>query len=234
MWSEVVPSPPGVMELLEKVSRDQNSLFELHNKMFREQQQLFAKVQQIYDHLVLTPPTQPMPPLHTEAPPMPLPHTEPSPMQPLHTEASPMQLPHTQATPTTTYMREQRCLFADIPPPPKGNELPESEIHEEQLIPVDVVLQKYSSWLVDNKFSALAVKLAREVFFGDSVLKKCTPRGFGEFPALPNRGLNQLKKTLFDAFPNYWTKPEAFEVKWVAAQENIGQTCKRLRRLNPL
>ena len=79
--------------------------------------------------------------------------------------------------------------------------------------------------------SCLAVKLAREAFFGDSTLKRCTPRGWNDLPALPQAELNQLKATLFAQFPCFWAWPEGFEQKWRIAQESIAQASKRLRKL---
>ena len=77
---------------------------------------------------------------------------------------------------------------------------------------------------------ALAVKLAGEVFFGESILQKCTPRSSGNFPALPHDLLSALKMTLFELFPSFWNRPESFEFKWGVAQDSIGQVCRRLRK----
>ena len=79
--------------------------------------------------------------------------------------------------------------------------------------------------------SILAVKLAREAFFGDSTLKRCTPQGWNDLPALPQAELHQLKATLFDQFPRFWASPERFEQKWTICQESIAQASKRLRKL---
>jgi hypothetical protein len=70
--------------------------------------------------------------------------------------------------------------------------------------------------------------------FGGNVMERCTVRGLGDYPALPHQILQCLKMTLFEAFPVYWSKPEAFEVKWAAALDTLGQMCKRLRKMNPL
>ena len=55
------------------------------------------------------------------------------------------------------------------------------------------------------------------------VLAKCTPRDWLELPAL-----NVIKMALFDVYLVFWTKPEAYERKWVSAQEVIAQCCKIL------
>ena len=113
--------------------------------------------------------------------------------------------------------------------PPAKNELKEN-ITDDGLISLEEASWKYKNMLVENKFSTIAVKLAREVYFGDATLKKCTPRGHGNFPALPHQKLNALKSALFDWYPKYWGKPKEFEERWAMAQEAIGQTSKRLRQ----
>ena len=91
--------------------------------------------------------------------------------------------------------------------PPAKNELKDN-ITEEGLMTVEEASWKYKSMLVEHKFSAVAVKLAREVYFGDEVLKKCTPRGHGDLPALPHQMLNTLKSTLYEWYPKYWGNPK--------------------------
>ena len=78
--------------------------------------------------------------------------------------------------------------------------------------------------------TTLSVKLAREAFFGDTVMAKCTPRGWKDMPALPHKELSNLKMLLFKTYQSFWTTPEIFEKKWIAAQDGIGQCCKRLRK----
>ena len=116
-------------------------------------------------------------------------------------------------------------------PPSKHTEFPLEDIPD-RLLPVENVAWLYKHLLIESKFSAVAVKLAREVFFGDAVLKECTPRGWGSIPALPHTKLNALKMTLFDLYPCFWSKPECFERKWTSAQEALAQVCKRLRQKN--
>ena len=82
-------------------------------------------------------------------------------------------------------------------------------------------MKKYKELRTECKRTILAVKLAREAFFGNGVLKRCTPRGWNELPALPQAELNQLKATLVHHFPWFWTYLEEFEHKWTAAQESI-------------
>ena len=60
----------------------------------------------------------------------------------------------------------------------------------------------------------LGVKLAKEAFFGEDVLARCTVSGYRDLPALPLLELNGLKQALFNQFPNYWHTPEEFERVW--------------------
>ena len=112
----------------------------------------------------------------------------------------------------------------------KYEELSSDEICRQELKTAQEVLQKYPDLHIDSKIGVLAVKLARQAFFGDSVMKKCTPRGWQNMPALPQAELNMLKLTLFKHHPRYWSCPEEFEKKWALAQEAIAQACKRLRQ----
>ena len=81
----------------------------------------------------------------------------------------------------------------------------------------------------ESKVGTLSVKLARQAFFGDDVLKRCTVHGVREFPGLPCTELRQLKETIFQLFPQFWKNPAEFESVWCTCVESIGQACKRLR-----
>ena len=78
-----------------------------------------------------------------------------------------------------------------------------SEIQTEELRPVNEVLLRNAKYKVQNKVSTLAVKLAKEAIFGDTVLKKCTISGERELPALPQKELLDLKRYL----PSEWSFP---------------------------
>ena len=86
----------------------------------------------------------------------------------------------------------------DMPLPiPLGNpqceEWPSSEMDRAWLKGIPDVLKKYSSYMTECKIGVLAVKVVREAIFSDAILKKCTPRGWNDLPALPQTDLNQLK-----------------------------------------
>ena len=126
---------------------------------------------------------------------------------------------------------ESPSLDVPLPSPiggvnPKFQELASSEIDKTQLKRVPDVLQKYKELRTECKITLLAVKLAREAFFGDGILKRCTPRGWNELPALPQAELYQLKATLFHQFPRFWTCPEEFKHKWTAAKSQLHKRAK--------
>ena len=76
--------------------------------------------------------------------------------------------------------------------------------------------------------STLSVKLARESFFGDDLMAKCTVKGTREHGALPEANLLKLKWYLSQLFPTF-TKHD-FEDAWSVCQYSIGQACKNLRK----
>ena len=81
----------------------------------------------------------------------------------------------------------------------------------------------------EAKIGMLVVKLAREAIFGDKIMKKYMPRGWKDFPALPQEELALLKRTIYKQFPRFWSCPKRFEQKSAVAQEALAQACKHLR-----
>lgn len=124
---------------------------------------------------------------------------------------------------------EMSAVRNTLPIPPAKNSLPSSEIKKNTLIHSDRVLERYSKMKTESKIGTLAVKLARQSFFGDDIMKCCTVQGIREFPALPSVELGQLKQTLFQLFPQYWKNPAEFESVWSTCIDCVGQACKRLR-----
>ena len=104
--------------------------------------------------------------------------------------------------------------------------LASSEIQKEGLSAPNIVVYLNSKLLIRGKASTLAVKLAREAFFGEDVLKKCTVSGERGFPGLPLQELQDLKNFLFKQFA---VTPMEFESVWKSCCTSIGQACKRLR-----
>ena len=61
---------------------------------------------------------------------------------------------------------------------------------KEKLKTPALVIQQYPKLRGEGKAGTLAVKLAREAFFGDDVLVQCTPGGSRDLLALPCIELN--------------------------------------------
>ena len=107
--------------------------------------------------------------------------------------------------------------------------LPSSAIDKSQLVSVENVLRSHKTKL--NKISTLAQLLARESFFGGSVMAQCTPGGTKDLPALPKEEMIELKKLLYSIFPQY--SPDMFEKEWRGkCWVSIEQACGRLRRVD--
>jgi len=96
------------------------------------------------------------------------------------------------------------------------------------LLPPYVVVQKYPKLQNMSKMPTLAVKLAKESFFGNKKMMECTVQGCREFSALPKEKVAELKKFLEHLFADKCTKPE-FEGVWKYCLNSIGQACKSLR-----
>ncbi len=90
-------------------------------------------------------------------------------------------------------------------------------------------IEKYPKLKVESRVTQLAVKLAKESFFGDAVMVQCTVAGYGKYPARPVNGINSLKQTVFELFPKYWANPVEFKHTWKDCAEAMGQAYKRLR-----
>ena len=111
----------------------------------------------------------------------------------------------------------------------KTQYFPSACINTTLLFKPDTTLRKYPSLRGRSKAGALAVKLAREAFFGEEVLAQCTVSGLRQLPALPLAELNQLKQTMFAQFPEFWSNPIEFESVWAACSDAINQACKHVR-----
>lgn len=104
------------------------------------------------------------------------------------------------------------------------------EINKENLCSHDIVIKKNIHLHKEAHVEKLAVKLAKECFFGEDILKKCTVMGCRNIPALPLKELNDLKQVIFKLFPSFWQNPAGFETEiWSQCVNSIGQLCKRLR-----
>ena len=94
------------------------------------------------------------------------------------------------------------------------------------------VMQKYQHKLLrQGKIGELSVKLAKEAYFGEDIMRRCTVMGQRERPGLPPQILSELKKFLFglDKFRDCWTDPALFEGHWAKCVDSINHACKSLR-----
>ena len=80
------------------------------------------------------------------------------------------------------------------------------------------------------KILHLAVKLAKEAYFGPEAMKKCTIKGIGKLQALPKKELSELQSFLENlCIPKICSTKVIFENLWKTCCESIGQSCKQLR-----
>ena len=99
---------------------------------------------------------------------------------------------------------------------------------DDEILPPYIVAEKYHDLKSLSRISTLAVKLARESYFGTKIMEACTVRGARGEPPLPQDKLLELKNFLEHMFPKC-TKVE-FEEKWKCCLDAIGQACKTLRK----
>ena len=112
-----------------------------------------------------------------------------------------------------------------------NNSLPSDKIVKESLKSVEDALRGYDELKCAEKASTLTQKLAREAFFGEDVMKRCTPGGTKDFPALPKDEMFSLKKEVFQQLPQFWQCPANFEKLWkTKCWPSVEQACCRLRR----
>lgn len=75
------------------------------------------------------------------------------------------------------------------------------------------------------KHQLLHGKLLKMQYFGELVLKQCTPLGNRELPGLLTAKLMELKTAIFNQFPQFWKNPAEFEDLCL---ESIQQGCNNL------
>jgi hypothetical protein len=74
------------------------------------------------------------------------------------------------------------------------------------------------------------VKLAREVYFGEEMMKASTVYGSTGKLALPKNKVDELKKYLISLFPEFRHNGLAFEDKWKKCTDAINHACVALRK----
>ena len=169
-------------------------------------------------------------------------NNQPSSAAQLFTPRPPMHCPPLQAyTPRPPRHSPPQQPFSPpqfpliTPQPPKHpapqsstGRLPSSAIDKSTLSAVTSVVEANSDLLgKEGKMGTMAAILAREVFFGEEVMARCTAKGYGDRPALPIVELMALKEEIRKLYPNYWTNSVAFEEKWNKA---LKASVKRIRK----
>ena len=102
------------------------------------------------------------------------------------------------------------------------------DIQVPSLISPYMVANKYKQLKTLSRISTLAVRLAKESYFGKWESVQWREKGTREHAALPAKTLDDLKRFLQNLFPNC-TQPE-FEVAWKSCLEALGQSCNSLRK----
>ena len=136
---------------------------------------------------------------------------------------------------TATFAPFSNCSIGTLPQavPVKSratNHLPSCIIDKSSFMPPEDVIRRYPKLKGESKAGKLAVKLAKEAFFGNKILVQCTVSGCRDLPALPLAELNELKQRMLMQFPKFWNSPQEFEHVWTSCCESIGQAAKALRR----
>ena len=99
------------------------------------------------------------------------------------------------------------------------------------LITPEEVIEKYPKFINKSKISMLAVRLAKEAFFGKEYMSYCTYKGVGKHPALADKEVQRLKSFLRQlSIPRIVTSSIEFEAVYKTCVESIGQACKSLRK----
>ena len=117
-----------------------------------------------------------------------------------------------------------------ICPKPNATSFPSSEINKEGLQTTDTFFRCHRNLKGESKAGILAVRLAREVYFGTQVMSRCTVSGLHELPGLPIEELSELKHTVFLQFPQFWQKAVEFEPLWSKCCDAINLSCKKLKQ----
>ena len=100
----------------------------------------------------------------------------------------------------------------------------------QELLSPEEVVAKYKRMMPLSKIGRLAVKLARESFFGEELMKSSTVFGCQDKPALPKEKLGELKLFLIEQNPQFRRAPEEFEPFWKTCVDSINHACANLHK----
>ena len=109
------------------------------------------------------------------------------------------------------------------------NSLPSSVINKQSLRSVKDVLKENIHLCTESCAGTLCQKLAKEVIFGEDIMKQCTFYGTRNAPGLPREELYSLKTIMFRQFPRFLSCPHLFEATWKKCIGSVEQACKRIR-----
>ena len=126
----------------------------------------------------------------------------------------------TSADPTENH------IYPQTPTLPKTTALP---ISKDILQTPTSVLARYPKLRGVTKAGKLAVKLGREAFFGETIMRRCTVYGCRGLPPLPKKELHALKHTMIAVFAGSHS-PAEFEQIWKQCEAALGQACNALRK----
>ena len=111
---------------------------------------------------------------------------------------------------------------------------PLPQINKFKLSSPEDVVKMHPKLVKLSKIPTLSVKLAKEAYFGKDIMAVCTVRGLGNYHALPETELKELKMYLRRlCIPRLVTNHVEFEQTWKVCTESIGQACKALRTQKP-
>ena len=103
----------------------------------------------------------------------------------------------------------------------------------DRLQPPEVILAKYQNLHKEDKLGTLAVKLARESFFGENIMAESTVYGARGKKQFPSEKVVQLKHLLFQLCPQYKYHPHQFEPIWNKCCDAINHACSKVRNKRP-
>ena len=102
-------------------------------------------------------------------------------------------------------------------------------INTSKLWTVQEVLTKHRRDINVCSAGRLCCKLARYAFFGEDVMRACTPLGMWGRPGLPSADMAKLKESMINQFPIYQRSPINFEGVWKKCINALQQCCNKLR-----
>ena len=132
---------------------------------------------------------------------------------------------------TSAQMNPRPSMASAGLPPVVGNKVSPPPIDRTKLTTPEDVVEKNSNLLNKCKISTIAVRLAKEAYFGKEYMSYCTFRGIGRFPGLPEGDIKRMKAFLKSiCIPRIVGSTVDFEAIYKSCAESIGQSCKTLRK----